>query len=74
MQVMAERAQTAQMTIEDCEAISRALSPVLDVADPIEGPYRLGISSPGHRPTPGAAHGFRPLCRPRGPYRDAGAD
>ncbi len=35
------------MAIEDCEAASRALSPVLDVADPIEGPYRLEISSPG---------------------------
>ena len=35
------------MQIEDCEAISRALSPVLDVADPIERAYRLEISSPG---------------------------
>jgi ribosome maturation factor RimP len=35
------------MTIEDCEACSRALSPVLDVEDPIERAYRLEISSPG---------------------------
>jgi ribosome maturation factor RimP len=35
------------MQLEDCEAISRALSPVLDVADPIERAYRLEISSPG---------------------------
>jgi ribosome maturation factor RimP len=35
------------MAVEDCEAASRALSPPLDVADPIEGPYRLEISSPG---------------------------
>jgi ribosome maturation factor RimP len=35
------------MNIEDCEAVSRALSPVFDVADPIEGSYRLEISSPG---------------------------
>jgi ribosome maturation factor RimP len=35
------------MQIEDCEAISKALSPVLDVADPIEKAYRLEISSPG---------------------------
>ena len=35
------------MLLEDCEAISRALSPVLDVADPIERAYRLEISSPG---------------------------
>jgi ribosome maturation factor RimP len=35
------------MAIEDCEAASRALSPVLDVADPIESAYQLEISSPG---------------------------
>ena len=35
------------MTIEDCETISRALSPVLDVADPIDRAYRLEMSSPG---------------------------
>jgi ribosome maturation factor RimP len=35
------------MTIDDCEAISRALSPVLDVADPVAEAYRLEISSPG---------------------------
>jgi ribosome maturation factor RimP len=35
------------MAIEDCEAASRALSPVLDAADPIEGAYQLEISSPG---------------------------
>ena len=46
VQIMAERPD-GTMTIEDCEAASRALSPVLDVADPIEGAYRLEISSPG---------------------------
>ncbi len=46
VQVMAERPD-GTMAIEDCEAVSRALSPVLDVADPIEGSYRLEISSPG---------------------------
>jgi ribosome maturation factor RimP len=46
VQVMAERPD-GTMTIEDCEAASRALSPVLDVADPIESSYRLEISSPG---------------------------
>jgi ribosome maturation factor RimP len=35
------------MLIEDCESVSRALSPVLDVADPIDRAYRLEISSPG---------------------------
>ena len=46
VQIMAERAD-GMMAIEDCETASRALSPVLDVADPIEGAYRLEISSPG---------------------------
>jgi ribosome maturation factor RimP len=46
VQVMAERPD-GSMTIEDCEAASRALSPVLDVADPVERAYRLELSSPG---------------------------
>ncbi len=46
VQIMAERPD-GSMLIEDCEAVSRALSPVLDVADPIERAYRLEISSPG---------------------------
>jgi ribosome maturation factor RimP len=46
VQIMAERPD-GTMTIDDCETISRALSPVLDVADPIERAYRLEISSPG---------------------------
>jgi len=46
VQIMAERPD-GTMTIDDCEAASRALSPVLDVADPIEGSYRLEISSAG---------------------------
>jgi ribosome maturation factor RimP len=46
VQIMAERPDGA-MAVEDCEAASRALSPVLDVADPIEGSYQLEISSPG---------------------------
>ena len=46
VQIMAERPD-GSMAIEDCEAATRALSPVFDVADPIEGPYRLELSSPG---------------------------
>jgi ribosome maturation factor RimP len=46
VQVMAERPD-GSMTIEDCEAASRALSPVLDVADPVDRAYRLELSSPG---------------------------
>jgi ribosome maturation factor RimP len=46
VQIMAERPDGSMM-VEDCETISRALSPVLDMADPIERAYRLEISSPG---------------------------
>jgi ribosome maturation factor RimP len=46
VQIMAERADGTFM-IEDCEAASRVLSPVLDVDDPIRGGYRLELSSPG---------------------------
>ena len=46
VQIMAEQPD-GSMTVEDCEAVSRALSPVLDVADLIDRAYRLEISSPG---------------------------
>jgi ribosome maturation factor RimP len=46
VQVMAERPD-GSMTIDDCELASRALSPVLDVADPVDRAYRLELSSPG---------------------------
>jgi ribosome maturation factor RimP len=46
VQIMAERPD-GSMLIEDCEAASRALSPVLDVADPVPSAYRLEMSSPG---------------------------
>lgn len=46
VQIMAERPD-GTLTIEDCEELSRALSPVLDVADPVDRAYRLEISSPG---------------------------
>lgn len=46
VQIMAERPD-GSMTVEDCEKVSRGLSPVLDVADLIERAYRLEISSPG---------------------------
>jgi ribosome maturation factor RimP len=46
VQIMAERPD-GSMQIDDCEAISKALSPVLDVADPIDRAYRLEVSSPG---------------------------
>jgi ribosome maturation factor RimP len=46
VQIMAERPD-GTMTIDDCEAVSRALSPVLDVADLVDRAYRLELSSPG---------------------------
>src|SRR6187402_2940786 len=46
VQIMAERPD-GSMLVEDCEAISNALSPVLDIEDPIQRAYRLEISSPG---------------------------
>jgi ribosome maturation factor RimP len=46
LQVMAERPD-GTFTIEDCETASRALSPILDVEDPIQSAYRLEMSSPG---------------------------
>ena len=55
LEVMAEDPATGQLTLDQCAAISRALDPVLDAADPIEGAYRLEVSSPGID---------RPLTRP----------
>lgn len=46
VQIMVERPD-GSMAIEECETVSRALSPVLDVADPVDRAYRLEISSPG---------------------------
>jgi len=46
LQIMAERPD-GTMTVEDCEAVSRAVSPALDVDDPIEKAYHLEVSSPG---------------------------
>lgn len=47
LQVMAERKDRRDMSISDCAEISRSLSAVLDVADPISGAYNLEVSSPG---------------------------
>ena len=46
VQIMAERPD-GTMVVEDCETISRELSPVLDVEDPVDREYHLEISSPG---------------------------
>lgn len=62
LEIMAERAD-GSMTVEDCEAVSHAVSPLLDVHDPVDGAYRLQISSPGID---------RPLVRPADFERWAG--
>jgi ribosome maturation factor RimP len=64
LQVMAEPLdRAAGMTVDDCAAISHAVSAVLDVEDPIEGAYSLEVSSPGID---------RPLVRPDDFVRFAG--
>ncbi|QIK95424.1 ribosome maturation protein RimP [Sphingomonas sp. HDW15A] len=52
LQIMAERPDTRQLTLSDCEKLSRRLSDILDAEevagrDPVEGGYRLEVSSPG---------------------------
>jgi ribosome maturation factor RimP len=56
VQIMAEPASGRAMSVDDCAEISRAVSAVLDVEDPIAGPYSLEVSSPGID---------RPLTRPK---------
>jgi ribosome maturation factor RimP len=47
LQIMAERVSDGQMGIDDCTRLSRALAPVFDLEDPIQGEYDLEVSSPG---------------------------
>lgn len=47
VQIMADRADGATFTVEDCENISHAVGAVLDVADPIKAEWMLEVSSPG---------------------------
>ena len=63
LQVMAERSDGRNMTVEDCETISRAVSDKLDAEDPIAAAYTLEVSSPGID---------RPLIRPADYRRFAG--
>lgn len=56
LQIMADRKDGRAMTVEDCADISRQVSALLDVDDPIEGAYSLEVSSPGID---------RPLTRPK---------
>jgi len=65
LQIMAERLDAGGMTVEDCAAISRAVSAILDVEDPIYSAYTLEVSSPGLD---------RPLVRPDDFERFAGLE
>ena len=66
LQVMAEPLdRSRQMTVDDCAQISHALSAVLDVADPLKGPYSLEVTSPGID---------RPLVKARDYERFAGEE
>lgn len=47
LQIMAERVRDGGMDIDDCEAVSRAVSAIMDVEDPIPSAYNLEVSSPG---------------------------
>lgn len=47
LQIMADRADETPMTVEDCAKISRAISALLDVEDPIDSAYTLEVSTPG---------------------------
>ena len=47
LQVMAERKDRVDMTVDDCADISRTVSALLDVSDPFTGRYTLEVSSPG---------------------------
>lgn len=63
LQIMAERADRNPMTVEDCADISRSISALLDVEDPIPSAYSLEVSSPGID---------RPLTRLQDYHRFAG--
>lgn len=65
LEVMAEPADGSPMTVEGCASISRAISAVMDVEDPITSAYTLEVSSPGVD---------RPLTRPKDFDRFAGFD
>ncbi len=47
LQIMAENPETRNLGVDECAEISREISALLDVEDPIKGNYRLEISSPG---------------------------
>ncbi len=63
LQIMIERKDGKNLVVDDCAAVSRAVSEILDEKDPIEGEYSLEVSSPGLD---------RPLTKPKHFERFAG--
>jgi ribosome maturation factor RimP len=63
LQIMVERQDEKQLDVEDCASVSRAISALMDVDDPIDDAYTLEVSSPGLD---------RPLVRPKDFDRFAG--
>ena len=47
LQIMIERQDRKNLVVDDCAAVSRAISAILDEKDPIDGEYSLEVSSPG---------------------------
>jgi ribosome maturation factor RimP len=47
LQILAENPATGNLSLDECTAINKAVSPLLEVEDPISGAYTLEISSPG---------------------------
>lgn len=57
LQIMADRLDQTAMSVDDCATISRAVSAIMDVEDPITKAYTLEVSSPGlDRPLVKPAH------------------
>lgn len=65
LQIMIDRVDGEEITIDDCATASRAISALLDVEDPIDDAYELEVSSPGID---------RPLTRPKDFERFAGLE
>ena len=65
LQIMAETPETGTLDLNGCEKISRSISALLDVEDPISGAYQLEVSSPGID---------RPLTRPQDFLKHVGYD
>ena len=63
LQIMIERLDDQSITVDDCSTVSRLVSVLLDVQDPIKDPYTLEVSSPGLE---------RPLVKPQDYQRFCG--